>query len=94
MASAQDAVAAADDAAIKIEKRLRRYKRRLKDRTATIRALEAQQFSANYVIEAPDEEAEEQEDWSPVTIAESTAALPELLRKRRDCRTRPYRRAR
>src|SRR5690606_6811598 len=40
---AQDAVAAADDAAVKIEKRLRRYKRRLKDRGATIRAHEAQQ---------------------------------------------------
>ncbi len=76
--SAQDAVLAADEAAMKIEKRLRRYKRRLKDRTATIRALEAQQLAANYVIEAPDEESEEQEGWSPVTIAESTAALPEL----------------
>ena len=75
---AQDAVAAADDAAIKIEKRLRRYKRRLKDRTSTIRAQQAQQFAANYVIEAPDEEIEEQESWSPVTIAESTAALPEF----------------
>lgn len=75
---AQDAIAAADDAAIKIEKRLRRYKRRLKDRTATIRAQQAQQFAANYVIEAPDQEEEEREDWSPVTIAESTAALPEF----------------
>lgn len=75
---AQDAIAAADDAAVKIEKRLRRYKRRLKDRTATIRAHEAQQFAASYVIEAPDEEKEEQEGWSPVTIAESTAALREL----------------
>lgn len=75
---AQDAVAAADDAALKIEKRLRRYKRRLKDRSGTIRAHEAQQLAANYVIEAPDEEAEEQEGWSPVTIAESTAALPQL----------------
>lgn len=76
--SAQDAVTAADDAATKIEKRLRRYKRRLKDRSGTIRALEAQQFAANYVIAAPDEESEEQEGWSPVTIAESTAALPEF----------------
>lgn len=76
--SAQDAIAAADEAAIKIEKRLRRYKRRLKDRSATIRAQQAEQFAANYVIEAPDEEAEEQEDWSPVTIAESIAALPEF----------------
>jgi ribosomal subunit interface protein len=76
--AAQDAIAAADDAAIKIEKRLRRYKRRLKDRSATIRAQQAQQFAASYVIEAPDEESEEQEGWSPVTIAESTAALPEF----------------
>ena len=76
--SAQDAVAAADEAAIKIEKRLRRYKRRLKDRGVTIRAQQAQQFAANYVIEAPDKEAEEPEGWSPVTIAESTAALPEF----------------
>jgi ribosomal subunit interface protein len=75
---AQEAVVAADDAAGKIEKRLRRYKRRLKDRTSTIRAQQVQQFAANYVIEAPDEEAEEQEDWSPVTIAESTAAMPEF----------------
>jgi ribosomal subunit interface protein len=75
---AQDAILAADDAALKIEKRLRRYKRRLKDRGATIRAQQAQQFAASYVIEAPDEESEEQEGWSPVTIAESTAALPEL----------------
>ena len=75
---AQEAILAADDAANKLEKRLRRDKRRLKDRTATIRALEAQQFAANYVLAAPDEEAEEPEGWSPVTIAESTAALPEL----------------
>jgi ribosomal subunit interface protein len=77
-AAAQDAINAADDAVIKIEKRLRRYKRRLKDRTSAMRARTEQQFSASYVIEAPDEEAEEQEGWSPVTIAESTSALPEL----------------
>jgi ribosomal subunit interface protein len=76
--SAHDAIAAADEAAIKIEKRLRRYKRRLKDRSGTMRAQQAQELAANYVIEAPDEEAEEQEGWSPVTIAESTAALPEF----------------
>lgn len=75
---AQDAIAAADEAAVKIEKRLRRYKRRLKDRTATIRAQQVQQFTANYVIEAPNEESEEPENWNPVTIAESTEALPEF----------------
>ena len=76
--TAQDAISAADDAVAKLEKRLRRYKRRLKDRTLTMRARAVQEFSANYVIEAPDEEVEEQEGWNPVTIAESTAALPEL----------------
>jgi ribosomal subunit interface protein len=76
--SAHDAVAASDDAATKIEKRLRRYKRRLKDRGNTIRAQQEREFAANYVIEAPDAEAEEQEGWSPATIAESTAALPEF----------------
>lgn len=76
--SAQDAIAAADDAATKIEKRLRRYKRRLKDRGTTIRAQQAEQFASYSVFEAPDEEVEEQEGWSPATIAESTSALPEL----------------
>lgn len=74
---AQEAVAAADQAVEKLEKRLRRYKRRLKDRTATVRAQEAQ-LAANYVIEAPDEEVEEPEGWSPATIAESTSSLPRL----------------
>lgn len=79
--TAADAVAAADEAALHIEKRLRRYKRRLKDRGATIRAQEAQiaaDLAANYVIEAPDEEAEEQEGWNPATIAESSSALPQF----------------
>lgn len=76
--NAQDAISAADDVVIKIEKRLRRYKRRLKDRKVAMRTHAAEQFAANYVIETPDEEVEEHEGWSPVTIAESTAALPEL----------------
>lgn len=76
--AAQDAIAAADEAVLKIEKRLRRYKRRLKDRAAAMKARAAEQLSANYVIEAPDEESEELEGWSPVTIAESTEVLPEL----------------
>jgi ribosomal subunit interface protein len=76
--AAQDAVGAADEAVLKIEKRLRRYKRRLKDRAAAMRSRAAEQRSTNYVIEAPDEESEEQEGWNPVTIAESTEVLPEL----------------
>lgn len=77
-ANAQDPVVAADDAVEKIEKRLRRYKRRLKDRGVTIRAQEAQLSATSYVIEAPDEAEEEPEGWNPVTIAETPSSLPEL----------------
>lgn len=80
-ADAADAISACDETVLKLEKRLRRYKRRLKDRSGTVRAQEAQLAQAtsqNYVIEAPDSEAEELEEWSPATIAESTGALPEL----------------
>jgi len=85
-AHAADAYASADQAAIRIEKRLRRYKRRLKDHAGKARAeapapdliaVEA----ASYVIAAPDHE-EEAEDaaqgFAPVIIAESTTALRSL----------------
>jgi ribosomal subunit interface protein len=81
-ASAADAYASADQVAIRIEKRLRRYKRRLKDRqTATrsgsdgIEALAA----TSYVIEAPEQESDEEvTEFNPVIIAESTTSLRTL----------------
>lgn len=76
--AAQEAVAACDEAVLKLEKRLRRYKRRLKDRSAAAVRAQDVPLAANYVIEAPDEEVEEQEGWSPATIAESTSSLPRL----------------
>lgn len=83
-AHAADAYASADQAAVRIEKRLRRYKRRLKDHVGKARldgarseiaAIEA----ASYVIAAPDHEDEAEPDgFAPVIIAESTTALPVL----------------
>ena len=75
-----DAYASADQAALRLEKRMRRYKRRLKEHQArrlddidATPDIEAQ----SYVIAAPehDGEAEETEDFTPVIIAEATTAL-------------------
>jgi ribosomal subunit interface protein len=78
-ATAADAYASADQAAIRIEKRLRRYKRRLKDRQAT-RPDGAPDIAApSYVIAAPgDDNDEEVTEFNPVIIAESTTTLKRL----------------
>lgn len=76
---AADAYASADQAALRIEKRLRRYHRRLKDHhpervdgADTINA-------ASYVITAPEQEGEVTVDgFAPVVIAESTTTLKQL----------------
>jgi ribosomal subunit interface protein len=81
-AMAADAYASADQAAMRIEKRLRRYKQRLKDRHTSARgdgdalpppdALEA----PSYVIATPEHESEDEiAEFNPVIIAESTTAL-------------------
>jgi ribosomal subunit interface protein len=84
-ALAADAYASADQTAIRIEKRLRRYKRRLKDHAGKARAnAQAADLTAveapSYVIAAPDHDAEEDasEEFAPVIIAESTTALRTL----------------
>jgi len=76
---APDAYASADQAALRIEKRLRRYHRRLKehrsDRLDGRAALEA----ASYIIAAPEQESEADLDgFTPVIIAESTTMLKQL----------------
>ena len=85
-AMAADAYESADQAAERIEKRLRRYKHRLKDHQGarspaphaddgSAAAVEA----ASYVIAAPaHDDAEEVAQWNPVIIAESTTTLREL----------------
>jgi ribosomal subunit interface protein len=80
--NAPDAYASADQALLMIEKRLRRYKSRLKDRSARKAHAEAAAFAAldasSYVLEAPAEGDEEITGYSPVIIAEVTTALKVL----------------
>src|SRR5882762_4191575 len=79
--NAADAYASADQALLMIEKRLRRYKSRLKDRSArkayaasaALAQMEAPMLDASsYVIEAPAEGDDEVTAYSPVIIAEAT----------------------
>jgi ribosomal subunit interface protein len=77
--NAVDAYASADQALVMIEKRLRRYKSRLKDRSArktyAANAALADIDAPSYVIEAPAEGDEEVTTYSPVIIAEATTSL-------------------
>jgi len=84
--NAADAYVSADQALAQIEKRLRRYKSRLKDRSerkahaaaAALAELDTSALEApSYVIEAPAEE-DEVDDYSPVIIAEATKSLKRL----------------
>jgi ribosome hibernation promoting factor len=84
--NAADAYASADQALLMIEKRLRRYKSRLKDRSvrkayaasAALAEMEAPVLDApSYVIEAPAED-EEVTAYNPVIIAEATTSLKRL----------------
>ena len=84
---AADAYASADQALLMIERRLRRYKSRLKDRSArkahaasaALAEMVAPTLDApRYVIEAPAESDEEMAAYSPVIIAEDTTSLKRL----------------
>jgi ribosomal subunit interface protein len=82
-ATAADAYASADQAVMRIEKRLRRYKRRLKDRSAShaVNSSEARLRAIavpSYVIEAPEHDEEPAEEFHPVIIAESTTSLERM----------------
>jgi ribosomal subunit interface protein len=75
---ATDAYASADQAALRIEKRLRRYHRRLKDHRAE-RVEGVSVAAASYIIAAPEDEGETDIDaFTPVIIAESTTTLKQL----------------
>jgi ribosomal subunit interface protein len=81
-AAAADAYASADQAIEHIEKRLRRYKSRLKDRSQRKTAVASQERAAldaaSYVIESPVDEEQEVTAYNPVVIAESTTSLNHL----------------
>lgn len=81
-AMAGDAYASADQAAERIEKRLRRYKRRLKDRgaaRANNQGTERDEIAPSYVIAAPEHDTDDDiTEFNPVIIAESTTTLDRL----------------
>ena len=76
---AHEPYASFDSAATRLEKRLRRYNRKLKDHHLKTAQSANGAMIADYVLEAPDQEAEgEVEDFNPVIVAEKTAALETL----------------
>ena len=79
---AADAYTSADQAALRIEKRLRRYKRRLKGHAvgrADAVDGNTDDGAQSYVIVAPDHESEEEiAEFNPVIIQEATTALERL----------------
>jgi ribosomal subunit interface protein len=76
--AAHDAYASFDQTAERIEKRLRRYKRRLKEHAPSPNG-RANGIAMSYaVFEAPTDEAAEDETYHPMIIAESTKALHRL----------------
>ena len=79
-AVAQDAHLALDQAAAKIDKQLRRYKRRIQDRHAQTAHALAEEEASYRIFAAPEveEEAAEPDDaGDPPIIAETTADIPE-----------------
>jgi ribosomal subunit interface protein len=78
-AMAPDAYASADQAAMRIEKRLRRYHRRLKDHRAERHDDRPSIEAPSYIIAAPEHEDDAEGDgFTPVIIAESTTKLKQL----------------
>jgi ribosomal subunit interface protein len=86
--NAADAYASADQALLMMEKRLRRYKSRLKDRSArkayvasaALAEMDAPTLDApSYIIEAPASDGEDEVDgYNAVIIAEATTSLKRL----------------
>jgi hypothetical protein len=74
---APDAYASADQAALRLERRLRRYHRRLKEHRHERGDAESSSSAATYVIEAPEDDADG-DGFTPVIIAESTTTLKRL----------------
>jgi len=75
---AHEPYASFDQTAERIEKRLRRYKERLKSRHPLGNGGGAGQPMPDYVLALPDLEAEPIGEFNPVIVAESTGRLREL----------------
>ncbi|MEQ8327037.1 MAG: sigma 54 modulation/S30EA ribosomal C-terminal domain-containing protein, partial [Parvibaculum sp.] len=76
--AANEVYASFEAALERLEKRLRRYKRRLKNHNNNNKAELPAESYPSFVIEAGDEHAEIAEDAQPVIIAEGTTAIPVL----------------
>src|SRR5947209_6866825 len=80
--NAADAYLSADQALAQIEKRLRRYKSRLKDRSErkahAASSVLAELDAPSYVIEAPSDAEDEGSGYNAVIIAEATTSLKRL----------------
>ncbi|HEV2563733.1 MAG TPA: ribosome-associated translation inhibitor RaiA [Microvirga sp.] len=76
--AAQDAYASFDQTAGRIENRLRRYKQRLKDRSGSGNGRAGGLEMVYSVLEAPSDEAVEEEAYHPMVIAETTKPLHKL----------------
>ncbi|MCI4660543.1 MAG: ribosome-associated translation inhibitor RaiA [Neomegalonema sp.] len=84
-AKENDVYAAADQAIARLEKQLRRYKRRLKDHHQQRKEPIASQMASSYVLADHDEDEIYAADsgsangvWEPVIIAETQSAIPSL----------------
>jgi ribosomal subunit interface protein len=79
-AKAQEPYASFDQAAMRIEKRLRRYKSRLKTHQSGVgEGVGEGEMVAKYILEAPaDDDQEVVHDFSPAVISETVYRLKEL----------------
>ena len=74
--SAPDAYASFDQSAVRIEKRMRRHKRRIKDRLGDGQAKSLGAAESSYAILAsPEDDEAELDEYHPVVIAETTTPL-------------------
>jgi ribosomal subunit interface protein len=76
--NAHDAYASFDQTAERIEKRLRRYKRRLKEHSASAAARANGRQVPYQVFESPTDEMVEEEAFHPIVVAETTKPLHSL----------------
>ena len=75
-AEASDVYACFDEAADRVEKQLRRYKRRLNDHHSRRDALATVAFQAqNYVLEREPENEEAPEEFQPIIVAEHVSDI-------------------
>lgn len=75
---AADAYASADQALERLDKRLRRYKRRLKSHHGAPAARDPGMQAPYYVIDAGEDEQDNEDDGNPVIVAETQTVIREL----------------